>query len=57
MGSVANTCPRVGKVTPRMAGRHGLDKGFLKIKHVLVEFLWKEALPTTPHTSESGVEG
>ena len=57
MGSVANTCPRVGKVTPRIAGRYGLDKGFLKIRHVLVEFLWKEALPPTPHTSESGVEG
>jgi hypothetical protein len=29
----------------------------MKIRPVLVEFLWKEALPTTPHASESGVEG
>jgi len=34
-----------------------LEERLMKIRPVLVEFLWKEALPTTPHASESGVEG
>src|SRR5712692_4287828 len=38
-------------------GRHGLAKGFLKIEPVLVGFIRKEALPTTPHASDSGVAG
>ena len=37
--------------------RHGLDQRFVPIRHVLVEFIRKEALPTTPHASDSGVEG
>jgi hypothetical protein len=41
----------------RIRGRHGLDKGFLKIRSVLVEFIREEALPATPHTSDSGVPG
>jgi hypothetical protein len=57
MRSVANTCTRVGKVTPHIAGRHGLDQRFVPIRHILVEFIRKEALPTTPHASDSGVEG
>src|SRR5262245_57347403 len=38
-------------------GRHGLAKGFLKIGPVLIGFIRKEALPTTPHASDSGVAG
>src|SRR5689334_7774019 len=34
-----------------------LAKGFLKIGPVLVGFIWKETLPTTPHASDSGVTG
>ena len=41
----------------RIRGRHGLDKGFLKIGPVLVGFIRKEALPTTPHASDSSVAG
>src|SRR5215831_11042992 len=41
----------------RLRGRHGLAQGFLKIGPVLVGFIRKEALPTTPHTSDSGVTG
>src|SRR5262245_27519946 len=40
-----------------MRGRHRLDKGFPKIGPVLVGFIRKEALPTTPHASDSGVAG
>jgi hypothetical protein len=43
------------QVLSRIRGRHGLDKGFLKIRSVFVEFIWEEALPATPHTSDSGV--
>jgi hypothetical protein len=38
-------------------GRHGLDKGFLKIRSVFVELIREEALPATPHTSDSSVAG
>src|SRR6187200_3108090 len=41
----------------RIWGGHGLDEGLLKIRSVLVEFIREEALPTTPHTSDSGVTG
>src|SRR5262245_23198044 len=41
----------------RIRGRHGFDKGFLKIRSVLVELIREEALPATPHTSDSGVAG
>jgi hypothetical protein len=41
----------------RLRGRHRLDKGFLKIRLVLVGLSRKEALPTTPHASESSVAG
>src|SRR5262249_13737205 len=47
----------LSKVMARIRGRHGLAKGFLKIGPVLVGFIRKEALPTTPHASESGVTG
>src|SRR5438309_10285503 len=38
-------------------GRHGLDKGFLKVGPVLVGFIRKEALPTKPNASDSSVTG
>src|SRR5262245_39136738 len=38
-------------------GRHGLDKGFPKIRSVLVEFIREKALPAAPHPSDSGVLG
>src|SRR5262245_51810805 len=41
----------------RICGRHGLDKGFLKIRSVLVEFIREKALPAAPHPSDSGVLG
>src|SRR5215813_10165169 len=44
-------------VLSRLRGRHGLDKGFLKIRSVLVEFIREKALPAAPHTSDSGVAG
>src|SRR5262244_2944528 len=38
-------------------GRHGLDQGVLKIGPVFVEFIRKQALPTTLHASDSSVTG
>jgi hypothetical protein len=45
----------LSKVIVRIRGRHGLVKGFLKIGPVLVGFIREEALPATPHASDSGV--
>src|SRR5262249_52786985 len=55
--SITNSGTGMVRVTIHIRGRHGLDKRFLKIRSVLVSFIRKEALPTTPHASESGVKG
>jgi hypothetical protein len=57
MESGTHTWAGVFQVIACIQGRYRLAKGFLKIRSVLVSFIWKETLPTPPHTGDSGVEG
>jgi hypothetical protein len=57
MELVTSTWTWVIKVISRIQGRYRLDKSFLKIRPVLVSFIRKETLPTTPHASDSDVTG
>ena len=57
MELAASTWIWVIKVTSHIQGRYRLAESFLKIRPVCVSFIRKEALPTTPHASDSSVEG